>query len=121
MLHRQVRQPLYVHIVLTRGGIRRFDDYAAKCNGKVVDGAFAFELFDTYGFPIDLTQLMASEKGLTVDMDGFNRGLAEQKERSRGAAKVESDDWQELMPGVEQEFVGYDTLRPTSTSPATAA
>ena len=92
------------------GGIRRFDDYAAKCNGKVVDGAFAFELFDTYGFPIDLTQLMASEKGLTVDMDGFNRGLAEQKERSRGAAKVESDDWQELMPGVEQEFVGYDTL-----------
>jgi alanyl-tRNA synthetase len=92
------------------GGIRRFEEYAAKCATKVVDGAFAFELFDTYGFPIDLTQLIASEKGLTVDMEGFNRGLAEQKERSRGAAKVENDDWQELMPGVEQEFVGYDTL-----------
>ncbi|MBO7101064.1 MAG: alanine--tRNA ligase [Bacteroidales bacterium] len=92
------------------GGIKRFEDYAAKCTGKVVDGAFAFELFDTYGFPIDLTQLMASEKGLSVDMDGFNKGLAEQKERSRGAAKVESDDWVDLMPGVEQEFVGYDTL-----------
>ena len=92
------------------GGIKRFEEYAAKCTSKVVDGAFAFELFDTYGFPIDLTQLIASEKGLSVDMDGFNKGLAEQKERSRGAAKVESDDWQELLPGVEEEFVGYDTL-----------
>ena len=95
------------------GGIKRFNDYLGtrtSSSAKVIDGAFAFELFDTYGFPIDLTQLMASEKGWTVDMDGFNKGLAEQKERSRGAAKVESDDWQELMPGVEQEFIGYDTL-----------
>ncbi len=92
------------------GGIKRFEEYTAKCSGKVVDGAFAFELFDTYGFPIDLTQLIASEKGLTVDMEGFQKGLAEQKERSRGAAKVESDDWQELLPGTEEEFVGYDTL-----------
>ncbi len=92
------------------GGIKRFEEYASKCTTKVVDGAFAFELFDTYGFPIDLTQLIASEKGLTVDMEGFDRGMQEQKERSRGAAKVESDDWVELMPGVEQEFVGYDTL-----------
>ena len=92
------------------GGIKRFEEYAGKCTSKVVDGAFAFELFDTYGFPIDLTQLLASEKGLAVDMEGFEKGLQEQKERSRGAAKVESDDWQELLPGVEQEFVGYDTL-----------
>ena len=108
------------------GGIKRFNDYVgtlsagSECGdtvatdnnatAKVIDGAFAFELFDTYGFPIDLTQLMASEKGWTVDMEGFNRGLAEQKERSRGAAKVENDDWQELLPDVEQEFVGYDTL-----------
>ena len=97
------------------GGIKRFNDYLESGkrkveNGKIIDGAFAFELFDTYGFPIDLTQLMASEKGWTVDMEGFQRGLAEQKERSRGAAKVENDDWQELMPDVEQEFIGYDTL-----------
>ena len=93
------------------GGIKRFEDYVAKNAGnKVVDGAFAFELFDTYGFPVDLTQLMASEKGWTVDMEGFAKGLAEQKERSRGAAKVESDDWVELLPGVEEEFVGYDVL-----------
>ena len=93
------------------GGIKRFEDYVAKnADKKVVDGAFAFELFDTYGFPVDLTQLMASEKGWTVDMEGFSKGLAEQKERSRGAAKVESDDWVELLPGIEEEFVGYDTL-----------
>ena len=93
------------------GGIKRFEDYVAKNAGnKVVDGAFAFELFDTYGFPIDLTQLMAGEKGWTVDMVGFEKGLQEQKERSRGAAKVESDDWQELLPGVEEEFIGYDVL-----------
>ena len=97
------------------GGIKRFNDYVESGKGKVgsgktIDGAFAFELFDTYGFPIDLTQLMASEKGWTVDMEGFQRGLAEQKERSRGAAKVESDDWVELMPGVEEKFIGYDNL-----------
>lgn len=96
-------------------GINRFDEYL-ETHGKdarskhTIDGAFAFELFDTYGFPIDLTQLMASEKGWTVDMEGFHQGLAEQKSRSRAAAAVENDDWVELMPGVNQEFLGYDTL-----------
>ncbi len=96
------------------GGIKRFNDYITQTikqsSNQTIDGAFAFELFDTYGFPIDLTQLMASEKGWSVDMVGFEKGLQEQKERSRGAAKVESDDWQELLPGVEEEFIGYDTL-----------
>ena len=69
-----------------------------------------FELFDTYGFPIDLTQLMATEKGWTVDMEGFQQGLAEQKNRSRAAAAVENDDWVELIPGTTQEFIGYDSL-----------
>ncbi len=94
------------------GGIKRFDDYISShsTNAHVIDGAFAFELFDTYGFPIDLTQLMATEKGWTVDMDGFNQGLAEQKNRSRAAAAVENDDWVELQPGASQEFIGYDSL-----------
>lgn len=106
-------------------GILKFENYIAKalecettCEAceqkvkveKVIDGAFAFELFDTYGFPIDLTQLMAAEKGWSVDMDGFAKGLAEQKDRSRAAAKMESDDWVELQPGVEEQFVGYDEL-----------
>ena len=94
-------------------GIGRFEDYVAKAEGgnRVIEGAFAFELFDTYGFPIDLTQLMAGEKGWTVDMEGFQKGLAEQKQRSRAAAAVENDDWVELIPGVNQEFLGYDTLK----------
>ena len=106
-------------------GIVKFENYIAKamecespCEAceqkvkieKVIDGAFAFELFDTYGFPVDLTQLMASEKGWTVDMEGFNKGLAEQKNRSRAAAAVENDDWVELQPDVEEQFVGYDEL-----------
>ena len=94
-------------------GIGRFEDYVAKAEGgnRVIEGAFAFELFDTYGFPIDLTQLMAGEKGWTVDMEGFQKGLAEQKQRSRAAAAVENDDWVELIPSVNQEFLGYDTLK----------
>jgi len=76
-----------------------------------IDGAFAFELFDTYGFPIDLTQLLASEKGMTVDMEGFQKGLAEQKQRSRAAATVETEDWTELIKTDKPtEFVGYETL-----------
>ncbi len=92
-------------------GINRFEEYIEKHAGqKIIDGAFAFELFDTYGFPVDLTQLMASEKGWNVDMEGFSKGLEEQKSRSRAAAAVENDDWVELIEGLSQEFVGYDKL-----------
>ena len=92
-------------------GILKFEKYVAEANAtNTIDGAFAFELFDTYGFPIDLTQLMASEKGWTVDMEGFEKGLQEQKNRSRAAAQIESDDWVNVHPEVEEKFVGYDTL-----------
>ena len=93
-------------------GINRFEEYTEKNAGKkIIDGAFAFELFDTYGFPVDLTQLMASEKGWNVDMEGFQKGLEAQKQRSRAAATVENDDWVEFIPGTEQKFVGYDQLK----------
>ena len=93
-------------------GIVKFENYCSKlAAGKPVAGDFAFELFDTYGFPIDLTQLLASEKGLLVDMEGFQKGLAEQKARSRAAAAVETEDWVELSNDIHPtEFVGYDTL-----------
>jgi alanyl-tRNA synthetase len=93
-------------------GIRKFDQYLVQVgNSKTIDGAFAFELFDTFGFPIDLTQLIAREKGYTVDMVGFASGLEEQKNRSRSAATVETGDWIE-MPGttVSDGFVGYNCL-----------
>jgi alanyl-tRNA synthetase len=77
-----------------------------------IDGAFAFELFDTYGFPIDLTQLMAREAGWEVDMEEFQKGLEEQKSRSRQAASVQTSDWVVLVEDAEMpEFVGYDTLK----------
>ena len=91
-------------------GIIKFERYLSEHDNKVIDGAFAFELFDTYGFPIDLTQLMAAEKGWTVDMEGFAQGLAEQKARSRAAATVDTDDWVVVHPDVEEQFVGYDVL-----------
>jgi alanyl-tRNA synthetase len=94
-------------------GILRFEQYIAAIsnNNKTVDGDFAFELFDTYGFPVDLTQLMAKEKGYHVDMDVFYQGLAKQKERSRSVAALETDDWVVVTPfGKETVFVGYEQL-----------
>ncbi|MCF6169856.1 MAG: alanine--tRNA ligase [Bacteroidales bacterium] len=97
-------------------GIKRFEQQVRKMKAMdnkpdVIDGIFAFELFDTFGFPIDLTQLMAREQGLKVDMDGFAKGLQAQKSRSRKAASVEAGDWVELAPtGRETLFVGYNKL-----------
>ena len=73
----------------------------------VLDGTAAFRLFDTYGFPLDLTELICRENGFTVDEEEFNKEMQKQKERARNAAQVENSDWVELRPG-EQQFVGYD-------------
>ena len=77
-------------------------------NGQLVlDGVQAFRLFDTYGFPLDLTELICRENGFTVDEEQFNVEMQKQKERARNAAAVENSDWVELKAG-EQQFVGYD-------------
>ena len=89
-------------------GIQRFEKYQVQNNN--IDGAFAFELFDTYGFPIDLTQLMASEKSYKVDIDGFNKALAEQKNRSRAATQIDADDWVILTDTDTFEFTGYESI-----------
>jgi len=90
-------------------GIERFNAHVGGMSGKVVDGQFAFELYDTFGFPIDLTELMARERGLTVDSAGFQKGLAEQKTRSRKVAVTDAGDWTVLRED-QSEFVGYDVL-----------
>lgn len=91
-------------------GIQKFSSYIEQHPGiKTIDGNFAFELFDTYGFPIDLTQLMAREQDWSVDMDGFAQGLEKQKARSRQDAVVEADDWVVVKEGMETRFTGYDT------------
>jgi len=89
-------------------GIQRFDNYLASANDKTIDGKFAFELYDTFGFPIDLTELLALEKEFHVDMPGFSEELLKQKERSRAATKIEADDWVELKEDDAEEFIGYD-------------
>jgi alanyl-tRNA synthetase len=87
-------------------GIQRFEKYEAS--NHVIDGGFAFELYDTFGFPIDLTELMAREKGWTVDMEGFNKALEEQKNRSRAATAIDTGDWILVNEDRETEFLGYD-------------
>ena len=93
-------------------GIMKFEKYVSQRQDKIIDGDFAFELFDTYGFPIDLTELMASEKGYKVDMQGFEKNLAAQKERSKNAAKSSAEDWVMVrdFEGLG-EFLGYDTCK----------
>ncbi|MES2266144.1 MAG: alanine--tRNA ligase [Bacteroidota bacterium] len=78
---------------------------------KRLSGAFAFELSDTYGFPIDLTELMAREIGWTVDIEGYNEALQTQKLRSRAATAVSAGDWVVLRGGDNTEFVGYDEMQ----------
>lgn len=89
-------------------GINLLDTIIKKSQGGVISGSDAFTLYDTFGFPIDLTELIASEQGLKVDLKGFEMELEAQKSRSRGAAAVETDDWVELFPITQSNFVGYD-------------
>ncbi len=93
-------------------GIKRFEDYTTTNKGtKVIDCFFAFELCDTFGFPADLIQLMAKEKGIQIDIQGFEECMNQQKARSREAAEVDKGDWIVLMKDIDKtEFVGYDTL-----------
>ena len=93
-------------------GIRMLEDNMAKnAATKVVSGTDAFVLYDTYGFPIDLTELIASEKGYTVDLKGFDVELQKQKERARNATANEFGDWTVFAEGDEVVFEGYDTLQ----------
>ena len=92
-------------------GIRLMDDYVAKnASTKTIPGEDAFVLYDTYGFPIDLTELIASEKGYTVDMEGFAKELQKQKDRARNATANEFGDWVVFHEGEEEAFMGYDNL-----------
>src|SRR5690606_33551458 len=93
-------------------GIQRFENYAAE--NKIIAGDFAFELFDTFGFPIDLTELLSREKNLTVDMEGFQVALLAQKERSRAATAVDTGDWIVIHEDQESVFQGYDVLQTTT-------
>jgi alanyl-tRNA synthetase len=94
-------------------GLKLLESIIKNTKGNTIDGAKAFELYDTFGFPIDLTALILREKGLTLDDAGFNKAMAAQKERSRAAATLETADWQ-VLSDTETQFVGYDSLAATA-------
>ena len=91
-------------------GLVLLDTVIEKAQSKTISGVKAFELYDTFGFPIDLTALILRERGYDLDQKGFEAALAKQKDRSRSATKIATGDWETLTQDTQEEFVGYDTL-----------
>jgi alanyl-tRNA synthetase len=91
-------------------GLQLLDNVIATTEGKEVAGTKAFELYDTFGFPIDLTALILRERGFSLDEAGFDKAMQEQKTRSRAASEVSTDDWKILVDGNTETFVGYDQV-----------
>ncbi|PRX56065.1 alanine--tRNA ligase [Flagellimonas meridianipacifica] len=91
-------------------GLVLLDSIIASSKDKTISGGKAFELYDTFGFPIDLTSLILEEKGLKLDKEGFDKALQEQKDRSRAASEISKEDWTILTSDSDQEFIGYDSL-----------
>ena len=94
-------------------GLVLLDRIIETTKGSHVSGDKAFELYDTYGFPVDLTALILSEKEMTLDTAGFEAELQKQKNRSRAASEVSTEDWTIILDDAVQEFVGYDVLKTT--------
>ncbi|MDG1042762.1 MAG: alanine--tRNA ligase [Flavobacteriaceae bacterium] len=94
-------------------GLVLLDRIIETTKGTQVSGDKAFELYDTYGFPVDLTALILSEKEMTLDNAGFEVELQKQKNRSRAASEVSTEDWTIVLDDAVQEFVGYDVLKTT--------
>ena len=92
-------------------GLILLDALIKSAKTKRIDGEKAFELYDTFGFPIDLTALILEERGYQLEVEGFEKALQAQKERSRAASGISKDDWIILQSDSEQEFVGYDILK----------
>ncbi len=97
-------------------GLKKLDQIKHRLGDdqKVIDGKTVFELYDTYGFPVDLTSLIARENGLSIDEDSFQQEMQRQKERSKKAATLETGDWTVLKDDIEVNFVGYDQTESTS-------
>ncbi|MFT3682537.1 MAG: alanine--tRNA ligase [Ferruginibacter sp.] len=97
-------------------GLKKIDDIVTNSQStRIINGAAAFELLDTYGFPIDLTRLIAAENDLQVDEAGFNEEMQQQKNRSRAATSLETEDWVTLIENASNKFVGYDSLEARSS------
>lgn len=95
-------------------GLKRIENIQSEIKDKVIGGELAFELYDTFGFPFDLTSLIARERGLSVDEKGFQVEMKKQKARSKADAVKETGDWVTVHEGEKPEFVGYENLEATS-------
>jgi len=99
-------------------GLSKFDEICARLDGNLIGGNDAFMLYDTYGFPLDLTMMLAEEKGFKIDHRGFEQEMQAQRERARKASKfgsvVTEDDWIEFRPSLPTLFTGYDTYSDTA-------
>ena len=97
-------------------GLKRIDDIVkTHSKGATIEGKLVFELFDTFGFPVDLTRLIASENDLLVDEAGFEKEMLQQKNRSRAATAIDTGDWIQVSEDVETKFVGYTQMETNST------
>jgi alanyl-tRNA synthetase len=92
-------------------GLKRLDDILEESPSKEISGQKAFELFDTFGFPIDLTALILKRRGFTYDKEAFQKALSNQKNRSKSASESKTEDWIIMQDQNDQDFVGYDTLK----------
>ena len=109
LIERVIKEEEEAFLRTLEKGIKLIDQILEKSQDtKVISGEDAFTLYDTFGFPIDLSELIAKEKGYTIDLEGFERELGKQKERARNAAAVEESDWIELQPEATSTFIGYD-------------
>ena len=110
LIYRVIKEEEQSFLRTLNQGLLLLDNVIKATKGKVISGKKAFELYDTFGFPFDLTALIAREKGFEVNIDDFTTELRQQKNRSRAASASETGDWVVLLENEAEEFVGYDTL-----------
>ncbi len=111
LIENVIREEEHSFLKTLEQGLGLLDEVISKSSNRKVDGRKAFELYDTFGFPFDLTALILSEKGYELDEEGFQLAMEEQKSRSKAASEVSWEDWQVLQEQEVSEFVGYDQLK----------
>ncbi len=110
LIHNVIKEEEHSFLRTLDQGLVLLDNIVSKAQNNSISGKKAFELYDTYGFPKDLTSLILREKGMEFDEVEFDEEMSKQKSRSRAAAAVDTDDWNLLTEDKEQEFIGYDHL-----------
>ncbi|MDH5413665.1 MAG: alanine--tRNA ligase, partial [Flavobacteriaceae bacterium] len=111
LIHNVIKEEEHSFLRTLEQGLILLDDIIRNTKGKTVSGEKVFELYDTFGFPVDLTALILREKQLDLDEAAFEKAMEEQKNRSRSAALVNTEDWTILQEDNEEEFIGYDLLQ----------